>query len=147
MTVLLSAADVQRALDMTEAIDAMEALCREEAAGRILSADRIHAVHPFDLETGTPLAVMDGNYVTAIRTGAIALHGDWLQRGQHVNSIGSTAPEQREIHPSVWQAADRIVLDTHRLLHESGDAIAAREAGLLDESRMMAMRAAPVAAT
>src|SRR5262245_61462589 len=31
-----------------------------------------YAIHLFDLETGAPLAVMDGNYVTAIRTGAMA---------------------------------------------------------------------------
>jgi len=185
-----------------------------------------YAIHLFELESGAPLAVMDANYVTAIRTGAMAgvalkylapraatevavigsgaeahtemealmavrpdirvgrvfsprperreafaqemsalyslqmravdrpeaavdgahivltatgthggqeaLHGDWLQSGQHVNSIGSTAPDQREIHPSVWQAADRIVLDTHRLLHESGDALAASQVDAID---------------
>jgi ornithine cyclodeaminase/alanine dehydrogenase-like protein (mu-crystallin family) len=189
-----------------------------------------YAVHLFDVETGAPLAVMDGNYVTAIRTGAMAgvalkylapadatdvavigsgaeartemealiavrpnihrgrvfspraerreafsremrerygveivaverpedaidgahivltatgtrggqeaLHGDWLQPGQHVNSIGSTAPEQREIHASVWRAADRIVLDTHRLLHESGDALVATQAGTIDDAKV-----------
>jgi alanine dehydrogenase len=188
-----------------------------------------YAIHLFDLESGAPLAVMDANYVTAIRTGAMAgvalkylapsgasdvavigsgaeartevealiavqpdirrgrvfsprperreafardmserygiqlravgepqeaidgahivltatgtrgqeaLHGEWLQPGQHVNSIGSTAPEQREIHPSVWQTADCIVLDTHRLLHESGDALVASQNGAIDEGKV-----------
>jgi alanine dehydrogenase len=190
-----------------------------------------YAVHLFDFETGAPLAIMDGNHVTAIRTGAmaavalkhlspaeatrvgvigsglearsemaalmavrpgiragrvfsprperreafaremsttygldlsaverpkqaidgaeillvatgtrgggVALEGAWLHAGLHINSIGSTAPEQREIDPEVWRRADRIALDTLRLLHESGDARAAEEAGALDRSRIV----------
>jgi ornithine cyclodeaminase/alanine dehydrogenase len=188
-----------------------------------------YAIHLFSLESGEPLAMMDANYVTAIRTGAMAgvalkflapqdatdvgvigsgaeartemaalmavrpnikrgrvfsptpdhrvafaremtdtygiemspvddprlaangahvlltatgsrgneaLHGEWLHAGLHVNSIGSTAPEQREIHPTVWQVADRIILDTRRLLHESGDALVARDAGAIDEAKV-----------
>jgi ornithine cyclodeaminase/alanine dehydrogenase-like protein (mu-crystallin family) len=86
-----------------------------------------------------PESAIDGAHIVLTATGTggrEALHGDWLQPGQHVNSIGSTAPEQREIHPSVWQAADRIVLDTRRLLHESGDAIVAQGAGALDEAKV-----------
>jgi ornithine cyclodeaminase/alanine dehydrogenase len=73
---------------------------------------------------------------TGTRGGQEALRGEWLQPGQHVNSIGSTAPEQREIHPSVWRTADCIALDTQRLLHESGDAIVARDAGAIDHAKV-----------
>ncbi|HEY7066551.1 MAG TPA: ornithine cyclodeaminase family protein [Chloroflexota bacterium] len=66
----------------------------------------------------------------------VALQGSWLHRSLHVNSIGSTLPTQREIDPAVWAFADRIVLDTRRLLDESGDALAAREAGALDERKI-----------
>jgi ornithine cyclodeaminase/alanine dehydrogenase len=61
--------------------------------------------------------------------GGPALFGRWLRPGLHVISIGSTLPTQREIDPEVWSAADRIVVDTRRLLSESGDGIAAVEAG------------------
>ena len=74
---------------------------------------------------------------TGTRGGAVALEGRWLHAGLHVNSIGSTAPEQREIDPEVWRRADRIVLDTQRLLHESGDALAAEQAGALDRSKIV----------
>jgi alanine dehydrogenase len=37
--------------------------------------------------------------------------------------------------------ADRIVLDTRRLLHESGDALAAREAGTIDETNICELSA------
>jgi alanine dehydrogenase len=65
-----------------------------------------------------------------------ALFGSWLRRGSHVSSIGSTLPTQREIDPAVWAFADRIVLDTRRVLEESGDALAAREARAIDEARI-----------
>lgn len=87
----------------------------------------------------TPEAAIDGAEIVLVATntgGAEALSGKWLQPGQHVNSIGSTAPEQREIHPSVWQVADRIVLDTHRLLRESGDALAAKQDNAIDECKI-----------
>jgi alanine dehydrogenase len=74
---------------------------------------------------------------TGTRGGGVALEGAGLHPGLHINSIGSTAPEQREIDPEVWRRADCIVLDTMRLLHESGDAIAAESAGTLDRSRIV----------
>src|SRR5262249_38457627 len=66
----------------------------------------------------------------------VALQGSWLHPGLHVNSIGSTLATQREIDPAVWAFADRIVLDTPRVLDESGDALAAREAGAIDERKI-----------
>jgi ornithine cyclodeaminase/alanine dehydrogenase-like protein (mu-crystallin family) len=67
----------------------------------------------------------------------LALQGAWLHAGLHINSIGSTAPEQREIAPDVWRVAHRIALDTRRLLHESGDAIAATAESAIDESKIV----------
>ena len=52
----------------------------------------------------------------------------------HVNSIGSTLPMQREIDTEVWTRCDRVVIDAELLLEESGDAIAAREAGTLNRA-------------
>ncbi len=58
------------------------------------------------------------------------------QRGIHINSIGSTLPTQRELDADVWSFADRIVLDSRRLLTESGDGIAAMQAGTIDEQKV-----------
>jgi ornithine cyclodeaminase/alanine dehydrogenase len=187
-----------------------------------------YAIHLFDYETGAPLAQMDANYVTALRTGATAgvavmylapegatslgiigsgaearteieavaavrplrrakvysrdpanrerfaremgerlgveitpvdrpqaaiddvemlvsatgstvvtLEGRGLRKGLHVNSIGSTMADQREIDPEVWAVADRIVLDTHKLLEESGDGIVAVQAGTVDPAQVV----------
>jgi ornithine cyclodeaminase/alanine dehydrogenase len=69
-----------------------------------------------------------------------ALFGRWLRQGLHVVSIGSTLPTQREIDHEVWSAADRIVVDTRRLLQESGDGIAAVEAGTVTPERVIELQ-------
>jgi alanine dehydrogenase len=80
--------------------------------------------------------------IVGTNTGGVgpALLGEQLapRRGQglHVNSVGSTLPTQREIDPAVWQFADRIVVDSRRLLQESGDGIAATQAGAIADSKV-----------
>lgn len=59
------------------------------------------------------------------------LYGAWLAPGATVVSIGSTIPQQREIDVSVVERSDLIVCDVlEEVLHETGDMIAAREAGI-----------------
>jgi ornithine cyclodeaminase/alanine dehydrogenase len=69
-----------------------------------------------------------------------ALLGEQLapraRQGLHVNSVGSTLPTQRELDPAVWTFADRVVVDSRRLLQESGDGIAASAAGAIAESKL-----------
>ena len=105
-------------------------------------AKEMSATYGLDLTAvEQPQRAIDGAEIllvaTGTRGGGVALEGAWLHAGLHINSIGSTAPEQREIDPEVWRRADRIALDTHRLLHESGDALAAEEAGALDRAKIV----------
>jgi alanine dehydrogenase len=81
--------------------------------------------------------------IAATNTGAEgpALFGKWLYPGLHVSSIGSTIPTQREIDAHVWRWADRIVLDTHCVLQESGDALAALAEGTLDDRKITELSA------
>jgi ornithine cyclodeaminase/alanine dehydrogenase len=59
------------------------------------------------------------------------LYGAWLEPGATVVSIGSTIPQQREIDVTVVERSDLIVCDVlEEVLHETGDMIAAREAGI-----------------
>ncbi len=74
---------------------------------------------------------------TYTRQGGPALSGSWLHSGMHVSSIGSTLPVQREIDEQTWAVADLIVLDTPALLEESGDAIAARAAGTIEDGKVV----------
>jgi ornithine cyclodeaminase/alanine dehydrogenase-like protein (mu-crystallin family) len=78
-------------------------------------------------------AVAEAEVVIAATTtrGAVALERKWLRNTAHVSSVASTMVGTREIGVEVWSAADRVVVDTIRLLDESGDAVAAREHGTL----------------
>jgi len=58
------------------------------------------------------------------------LLGRWLAPGMTVVSIGSTAPEQREVDAETIKRADVIVADAvDEVLRDTGDLIAARAAG------------------
>jgi ornithine cyclodeaminase/alanine dehydrogenase len=68
---------------------------------------------------------------------ALAAHSlKSAKKGLHINSIGSTLPTQRELEPGVFSFAERIVLDSRRVLTESGDGIAATQAGTLDAAKV-----------
>ncbi|KHK92920.1 ornithine cyclodeaminase [Novosphingobium malaysiense] len=85
------------------AADAPEAAVHE--AGVVLAAARSHGEKPI-------------------------LYGDWISPGAVTVSIGSTVPSQREIDVSVIAQSDVIVCDmVHEVVEETGDMIAAREAG------------------
>ncbi|MFV0645733.1 MAG: ornithine cyclodeaminase family protein [Sphingomonadaceae bacterium] len=59
------------------------------------------------------------------------LYADWIAPAAAVVSIGSTVPSQREIDVSVVERADLIVCDMlEETLEQTGDMIAAREAGI-----------------
>ena len=71
---------------------------------------------------------------------APTLQGAWLERGTMVVSIGSTVPEQREVDPEVVRRADTIVADVpEEVAQETGDMIAAREAGVAFEAKIAAL--------
>jgi ornithine cyclodeaminase/alanine dehydrogenase-like protein (mu-crystallin family) len=59
------------------------------------------------------------------------LYGDWIKPGAVTVSIGSTIPQQRELDVSVSEQSDVIVCDMlHEVVSETGDMIAAAEAGI-----------------
>ncbi|MEP9380758.1 ornithine cyclodeaminase family protein [Nocardioides sp. KR10-350] len=67
-----------------------------------------------------------------------AMSGLWLTGGRlHINSVGSTLPDQRELDEDVWPRVDRVVIDSPDVLVESGDVIAARAAGTFDPERVV----------
>ncbi|HZN24961.1 MAG TPA: ornithine cyclodeaminase family protein [Burkholderiales bacterium] len=68
------------------------------------------------------------------------LEGAWLEPGMMVVSIGSTVPEQREVDPEVIRRADRIVADVpDEVADETGDMIAARDAGIEFHGKIVAL--------
>lgn len=71
----------------------------------------------------------------------IAYRGRWMTAGQHVNSIGSTGLQLREIDSATFARADRIVTDSRvQLEAESGDVHAARRDGTYDRSKVTELK-------
>jgi ornithine cyclodeaminase/alanine dehydrogenase len=68
------------------------------------------------------------------------LNGTWLEPGMLIVSIGSTVPEQREVDFEVVDRADLIVSDVvDEVAHETGDMIAAREAGVAFHHKLVSL--------
>jgi alanine dehydrogenase len=126
--------DIRKAVVFSRSAERREQFARdmEEATGiEVRPTDRIaDAIKDADI------------LLVGTNTGGVgpALMGEQLaprlKQGLHVNSVGSTLPTQREIDPAVWWFADRIVVDSRRLLQESGDGIAAMQAGAIAESKV-----------
>ena len=71
----------------------------------------------------------------------IAYRGCWMTAGQHVNSIGSTSLQLREIDSATFGRADRIVTDSRvQLEAESGDLHAARQDGTYDRAKVTELK-------
>jgi alanine dehydrogenase len=70
------------------------------------------------------------------------LFGPWLKPQATIVSIGSTIPQQREIDVSVAARADLIVCDVlEEVLHDTGDMLAAAEAGINVQAKAFSLNA------
>ena len=76
-----------------------------------------------------PEEAVRGADVVVVATSATTpvLHGRWLSPGTHVNAVGATRPEWRELDDELVTAARVFVDSREAALKESGDVIAARE--------------------
>jgi ornithine cyclodeaminase/alanine dehydrogenase-like protein (mu-crystallin family) len=88
---------------------------------------------------GTDIVVVATN--TTGHRDLIAYRGAWMEAGQHVNSIGSTGGNLREIDPETFRRATRIGMDSVvQVEGESGDAIAALEEHAYDAARVIELK-------
>jgi alanine dehydrogenase len=85
-------------------------------------------------EASAAVAGADALYLATASGGRVVADLDLLAGVPLVLSIGSTMPDQRELDAGVLAKADVLVIDTPDLFEESGDALAALDAGL-EESR------------
>ncbi len=75
------------------------------------------------------------------RPDPIAYRGAWMEPGVHVNAIGSTAPQLREIDPEAFFRAERVVVDSRvQVEEESGDARAALAEGKYDRGKVVELK-------
>lgn len=88
-------------------------------------------------------AIAEANLVIAAarsREETPILEGKWLRPGMMVVSIGSTLPEQREVDPETIRRADLIIADVpEEVTNETGDMLAARDAGVEFEHKIVSL--------
>jgi alanine dehydrogenase len=79
--------------------------------------------------TATPEDAVRGADVVVVATSATTpvLHGRWLSPGTHVNAVGATRPNWRELDDELVTGARVFVDSREAALKESGDVMAARE--------------------
>ena len=63
------------------------------------------------------------------------LHGEWLKPGQHVDLVGSYAPDMREADDEAIRRAT-VYIDTETALRESGDLVQPLATGVLTRARV-----------
>jgi ornithine cyclodeaminase/alanine dehydrogenase-like protein (mu-crystallin family) len=90
---------------------------------------------PLQAVTDTDIVVVATN--TSGQGDLIAYKGNWMEPGQHINSIGATGGKLREIDPNCFARADHIGVDSEfQVETESGDAIEAVSVGTWDSGKI-----------
>src|SRR5205814_10002581 len=91
-------------------------------AGRFAREFRLHAA-------ASPQEAVRGADVIVVATSATTpvLRGEWLAPGVHINAVGATRPNWRELDDEVLRQASIYVESREPALKESGDLIAARK--------------------
>ncbi|MBS1888204.1 MAG: ornithine cyclodeaminase [Actinobacteria bacterium] len=134
----LQAQDGLRALASVCAIESVRVFS-PTAASRERYADQLRAELGFEL-TAAPsaAAALAGARMALCATqtrGAVALAAADLPASvRYVSSVSSTLPGQRELDGQVIAEAGTVIVDTPDALEESGDLLAAREAGFDPDS-------------
>lgn len=104
---------------------------REENRRRF--AERMSTALDLDVEPVPDAAALSSQshvvYVGTASGGSVVVDDGGLGTAPLVLSIGSTLPVQRELDADVFTSAALVIVDTADALEESGDLIAAREAG------------------
>ena len=74
----------------------------------------------------TPEEAVSGTDISYVVTNSTRqfVEAKWFSPGMHLNAVGATRPEQKEVLPEVFAKADRIVMDMkENVIHEAGDVI------------------------
>ncbi|MFH8251212.1 ornithine cyclodeaminase family protein [Microbacterium sp. B2969] len=129
-----------------------EARAQLRAAARVARLESARVTSPTEANRerfATELSAELGIPITAVASGADAVTGadlvlcaarsrdetptvlaGWVKEDATIVSVGSTTPSQRELDPALVGRAAFVVADAlAEVLHDSGDMIAAREAG------------------
>jgi len=133
--------DIQLVRVFSTTPEKREAFAREMAAK--LETEIVPVATPQEAVAEADIVMVATN--TGGRPDPVAFHGEWLQAGQHVSSMGSTMPRQRELDPETFARAERILVDSKaQVEEESGDVHEAMKAGVYDSDRVYELKQALV---
>ena len=90
---------------------------------------RLHILGDLHLEFGEAMIPGTDADVIVVATSATTpvLLGEWLSRGAHINAVGATRPNWRELDDNVLSRARLYVESREAAMKESGDVIATGE--------------------
>ena len=104
-------------------------------------AEKAAAMHDIPVvATDSPKAAVERAHIVCTLTSSATpvLHGDWLARGTHINAVGASTPNARELDTNAVLRS-RVVVDSLRAaLSESGDLLIPIREGAMDEGSIAA---------
>ncbi|RDU99071.1 ornithine cyclodeaminase family protein [Trinickia dinghuensis] len=137
LAVIGSGFEARGALDCLNAVRALQSVrvFSPTPASRERFAESFRPAMDIAAADNPEAAVQDADVVICAarsRDESPVLRGAWLQPGVTVVSLGSTLPEQREVDEETMARAACIVADMpEEVEHDTGDAIAAKRAGVV----------------
>lgn len=133
---ILAVREVERVLVYSRSSERREEFARDVSRRFSVDATAVESPHA---AAGAPCVLAATN--TGFN-GPVALEGAWLRPDAHLNTIGATAPNLREVDPDTFARASTVVLDTEHAGAECGDIMAAEDAGIWPVERVMTLTAA-----
>lgn len=110
-----------------------------ERAGESLGVDATAASSAREAVDGADIVIVATN--TGMH-GPVAYHGDWIEAGQYIVSVGATSPFLRELDDACFERPEHVVFDATpaQVFEESGDLMAVSD---VCRSRLAAARVLP----
>lgn len=127
-----------RALACVRDLQELRVFARDRARLEAFVARLADVVDVPVVASPTAAAAVEGADVVSAATSAVtpALQGAWLAAGAHVNGVGSYRLDMQELDQEAVARAARVVVDLRSAaLHEAGELVAARDAGVTDPNR------------
>jgi ornithine cyclodeaminase len=102
-----------------------------------MEASRAHEL-PVEVAASAHDAVEGATIVCTVTASPTPiLEGEWLTPGAHVNAVGASQPNARELDAEAVRRSRLFVDRRESALHECGDLLAAMEAGVVDEGHIV----------
>lgn len=81
--------------------------------------------------------VKNSDVITVVtRSQEPIVHGDWIKKGTHINTVGADDPHKVELDPATLKRADKVVVDSERSLEWIGHIAKALKEGAVKPEKI-----------